>query len=44
MERDCGVGGWQPAPSALTPHLGLHWQAEGEVDPDRRAYAGECFS
>lgn len=38
------VGGWCPAPSILTAHLGLHWQVEGEVDLDRRAYAGEYIS
>lgn len=44
------VGGWYPVPSTLSPHLGLYWQAEGEGDLDRRAYAGEyigeqsCFA
>lgn len=38
------VGGWCPAPSTLTAHLGLHWQVEDEVDLDRRAYAGEYIS
>lgn len=38
------MGGGCPAVSILTPSLGLLWQAEGEVDLDRRAYAGECMS
>lgn len=42
--RDSGVGGGYPALSILTLYLELLWQAEGEVDLDRRAYAGECVS
>lgn len=37
-------GGWCPAPSTLTAHLEFNWQVEGEVDLDRRAYAGEYIS
>ena len=33
-----------PSPFQITPHLGSHWQAEGEEDLDRRAYAGEYSS
>lgn len=29
--------------STLTPNWALPWQAEDEVDPDRRAYAGESM-
>lgn len=45
--RGMGLGdgrGWCPAPATLTAHRGLCWQAESEVDPDRRAYAGEGLS
>ncbi|XP_029801881.1 adenine DNA glycosylase isoform X5 [Suricata suricatta] len=37
--QGAGTEGWHQPPSTLTPCPGLHWQAEGEVDPDRRAYA-----